>query len=122
MPQATDLRPFIPALDFAASIDFYRGLGWSVDEVGDGLALVEASEQHFYVQDFADRRIAENTMLHFTVEDAAAWFDLVSAQIAANPASGARVQAPKRQDYGALVTFVHDPAGVLLHFCQWDSA
>jgi len=32
------------------------------------------------------------------------------------------VQAPKRQDYGALVTFVHDPAGVLLHFCQWDSA
>ncbi len=26
------------------------------------------------------------------------------------------------RDYGALVTFVHDPAGVLLHFCQWDSA
>ena len=122
MATVSDLRPFIPALDFAASIDFYRGLGWSANEVGDGLALVEASDQHFYIQDFADRRIAENTMLHFTVEDAAAWFDHVSAQIAANPASGARVQAPRRQDYGALVTFVHAPAGVLLHFCEWDRA
>jgi len=32
----------------------------------------------------------------------------------------ARVQPPKRQPYGAVVTFVHDPTGVLLHLCQWD--
>ena len=32
---------------------------------------------------------------------------------------GARVQPPKLQPYGALVTFVHDPSGVLLHLCEW---
>ena len=32
---------------------------------------------------------------------------------------GARVQPPKLQPYGALVTFMHDPSGVLLHLCEW---
>ncbi len=122
MLEVSDLRPFIPALDVARSVRFYRALGWDVADVGSGLHLVTASDQHFYVQDFPDRRVAENTMLHITVEDAAAWHEHVAAVIRADPGLGARVQAPQRQDYGALVTFVHDPAGVLLHLCQWDSA
>ncbi|MFM9878425.1 MAG: VOC family protein [Rhodoglobus sp.] len=120
MLEISDLRPFIPALDVARSVRFYRALGWDVVDVGPGLQLITASEQHFYLQDFPDRHVAENTMLHLTVEDAAAWHDHVAAMIRADPDLGCRVQPPRRQDYGALVTFVHDPAGVLLHFCQWD--
>jgi hypothetical protein len=31
-----------------------------------------------------------------------------------------RIRAPQREAYGALVTHVIDPAGVLLHFAQMD--
>jgi hypothetical protein len=32
------------------------------------------------------------------------------------------VAPPKHEDYGARVTYVWDPAGVLLHLAEWDAA
>ena len=115
-----DLRPFIPARDFLVSKRFYAGLGWDTKDVGDGLALVRlADRQHFYIQDYYLQDVAENCMLHATVDDAQAWYRHVSAVLRSDRFPGARVQPPKLQPYGALVTFVHDPTGVLLHLCQW---
>ncbi len=119
-PDASDLRPFIPARDFARCKRFYASLGWETKDVGDGLALVRvADQQHFYLQDYYIKDVAENCMLHLTVGDAQAWYRHVSAVLANDPQSAARVQPPSLQPYGALVTFVHDPSGVLLHLCQW---
>lgn len=117
---ATDVRAFIPALDFALSQQFYAALGWKVKRLDSALALVEFGEQHFYIQNYYVKEIAENTMLHITVADARAWHEHVSRVLHENRFGDARVQAPKVQAYGALVTFVHDPSGVLLHFCQWQ--
>jgi hypothetical protein len=122
MPDLTvsDLRPFIPARDFALSRKFYAGLGWDTRDVADGLALVQlADRQHFYIQDYYIREVAENCMLHLTVADAQAWYRHVSTVLKGNRFSDARVQPPKLQPYGAVVTFVHDPSGVLLHLCEW---
>jgi catechol 2,3-dioxygenase-like lactoylglutathione lyase family enzyme len=116
----SDLRPFIPAKDFEVSKQFYGSLGWKVKEVGQGLALVELADRHFYIQNYYLQAVAENSMLHITVEDAQAWYEHVSSVLRDKKFSGARVQPPKRQVYGAVVTFVHDPTGVLLHLCQWD--
>ncbi len=123
-PAATDLRPFIPARDFAQSQAFYAALGWDARVVGPGIALVTLGDaQHFYVQDYYVREFAENTMLHVTVDDAHAWHRHVAAVLERDDRfAGARVQPPRQQDYGALVTFVHDPSGVLLHLCQWQGA
>ena len=119
--KATDLRPFIPARDFALSKRFYAALGWETLDVGPKLALVRVGEsQHFYLQDYYVREFAENTMLHVTVDDADAWHAHVAAALRAGSFTSARVQSPKRQDYGATTVFVHDPSGVLLHLCQWD--
>lgn len=118
--KASDLRPFIPAKDFAVCKRFYSELGWNTKDVGDGLALVQlGDEQHFYIQDYYVKDFAENCMLHLIVEDAQAWYQHVSAILKRDASSGARVQPPKLQPYGAIVTFVHDPSGVLLHLCQW---
>jgi hypothetical protein len=58
----TDLRPFIPAKDFALSKRFYAALGWETKDVGPGLALVQLSaEQHFYIQDYYLKDVAENS-------------------------------------------------------------
>jgi catechol 2,3-dioxygenase-like lactoylglutathione lyase family enzyme len=121
--KVSDLRPFIPAKDFALSKRFYSSLGWDTRDVADGLALVRlADEQHFYIQDYYVREIAENCMLHVTVADAQAWHRHAAAVLAKHPFADARVQPPKLQPYGALVVFLHDPSGVLLHLCQWTPA
>lgn len=120
-PAVSDLRAFIPSKDFALSKRFYAALGWETRDVGPGLALVAlAAQQHFYLQDYYVREFAENTMLHATVDDAQAWFRHVDAVLQGDRFPGARVQPPATQAYGALVTFVHDPSGVLLHLCQWQ--
>ena len=120
---ATDLRPFIPARDFALSKRFYAALGWETRDVADGMALVTLGpEQHFYIQDYYLKDVAENAMLHVSVNDAHAWFLHVSSALGGDRFPGARVQPPAPQSYGALVVFVHDPSGVLLHLCQWMPA
>ncbi len=119
--RATDIRAFIPARDFARSKRFYASLGWDTRDVGPGLALVRLDDrQNFYLQDYYLKEVAENTMLHVTVENANDWHAHVAAVLQAGDFEGARVQAPARQPYGATVVFVHDPTGVLLHLCQWD--
>lgn len=118
---ASDLRPFIPARDFTTSKRFYSDIGWKTTDVADGLALVELSDrQHFYIQDYYVKDVAENCMLHLTVESALDWYRHVSSVLQRDKSCGARIQPPKLQPYGALVTFMHDPSGVLLHLCQWQ--
>jgi catechol 2,3-dioxygenase-like lactoylglutathione lyase family enzyme len=119
--KATDLRPFIPARDFARCKRFYAALGWDTVDVGPGLALVRLTDdQHFYIQDDYVREVAENSMLHVTVDNAPAWYAHVVSVLEHGAFPDARVQPPAKQDYGASVVFVHDPSGVLLHLCQWD--
>ena len=116
----SDPRPFIPASDFARSKQFYAALGWETRDVAEGLALVRlAEQQHFYIQDYYIKDVAENCLLHLTVADAQAWYRHVAAVLQGKRYADARVQPPKLQPYGALVTFVHDPSGVLLHLCEW---
>jgi catechol 2,3-dioxygenase-like lactoylglutathione lyase family enzyme len=117
----SDLRPFIPAEDFALSKKFYTSLGWKVHAIDENLALVELTEtEHFYIQNYYLKDFAENSMLHITVKDAQAWYEHVYSALKDNKFPKARVQQPKRQPYGAIVTFVHDPTGVLLHLCEWE--
>ncbi len=119
--KVSDVRPFIPARDFALSKRFYAALGWETRDVGPNLALVKlGDQQHFYIQDYFLKDVAENCMLHVTVEDAQAWHTHMVTVLRSGDFSGARVQAPSAQPYGASVVFVHDPSGILLHLCQWD--
>ena len=117
---ASDIRPFIPAKDFAGSKRFYAALGCEVKDLDRRMALVKFGSRHFYIQDYYIKEVALNCMLHITVDDAQAWYDHAASVLHDNRFEGTRVQEPKRQPYGALVTFVHDPSGVLLHLCQWD--
>ena len=122
IPTATDLRAFIPARDFALSKAFHAALGWDVRDVGPGIALMTVgAAQHFYIRDYSLREVAENSMLHLTVDDAQACYAHVQSVLAEGHFPGARVQPPAARPCGAMVTFVHDPSGVLLQFCEWGS-
>lgn len=117
-----DVRPFVPAQDFGMSKAFYERLGWTTlwtDD--DGLALLELGDARIMLQNYYVREWAENFMLTVSVADAAAWYEYISAALAGGDFGDARVAEPKHEDWGATVTYVWDPCGVLLHFTQFDS-
>jgi hypothetical protein len=64
---------------------------------------------------------ANNSMITVDVADAIAWFEHATTVIANGSFGEARVAPPKVEDFGATVTFVWDPSGVLLHFTQWTA-
>ena len=116
----THVRPFIGAKDFEVSKAFYEALGWTTEYRGDQLALMTNGAHGFYLQRYYQKDWLENTMLHVTVADAAACHAQIAAVLASGAYGDARVAPPKHEDYGALVTYVWDPAGVLLHLAQWS--
>ena len=115
---ASDIKTFVGSRNFDESRDFYVALGWKVNfDTGD-LAELELGDCRFYLQDYYQRQWCENSMLHITVEDAEAWHRHAEAVVTNRSYGSARAKAPEMQDYGALVTHVWDPVGVLLHFAQ----
>jgi hypothetical protein len=116
-----DVRAFVPARDFPVSQAFYEALGWStVWTDGDGLALMELGGFRFMLQHYYVKEWAENFMLTIVVADAAAWFERASGALGGGAFGDARVAEPKVEDWGATVTYVWDPCGVLLHFTQFS--
>jgi hypothetical protein len=115
----TDVRPFVPAEDFQQSLAFYTALGWTTLRTdGEGLALLSLGGRQIMLQNFYVKDWAENSMLVIEVADAVAWYRHVDQVLADGDFGNARVADPKQQDWGALVTYVWDPCGVLLHFTQ----
>jgi hypothetical protein len=115
---ASDVKVFVPAKNFRISLEFYQALGWKVNFENEELAELELAGHRFYLQNHYKRAWANNFMLHVLVEDAQAWYEQVSEIVEDKKYAPARARAPKEQDYGALVSFVWDPSGVLIHFAQ----
>jgi len=118
---ATDIKTFVPAKNFQESLRFYKALGWQVNFVADdeSLAILELANTRFYLQNYYNKEWADNFMLHITVDDVESWHQHASTQITSGEFKTARVKKPQEEPYGALVTYVWDPCGVLLHFAQF---
>ncbi len=120
--QVNDVRAFLPSRDFAVSKDFYTSLGWAITWSDENMALLENAGQRFYLQNYYAKEWADNCMLHVSVEDAESCFEQVTQLIETGRFPGTRVSKPKQEPYGALVAYVWDPCGVLLHLAQWTRA
>jgi catechol 2,3-dioxygenase-like lactoylglutathione lyase family enzyme len=120
---ATDVKVFVPAKNFQESLRFYEALGWRVNyrAENDDIAELELADCRFYLQNYYNKDWANNFMLHITVDEAHAWWEHASAVIEAGNYKNARLKEPEEQPYGALVTHVWDPSGVLLHFAQFHN-
>ena len=105
-------------MNFQESVKFYTALGWTCNWQDEGLAELELASCRFYLQNYYNKDWANNFMMHITVEDARAWWQHASSVIEKGEYKYARLREPKEEAYGALVTYVWDPSGVLLHFAQ----
>jgi predicted lactoylglutathione lyase len=117
----SDVRSFLPAKDFALSKEFYVALGWELKYTDANLALLEIANQRLYLQNYSAKEWADNCMIHVSVEDAESCHKQVAALIESGRFPGVRVSQPKQEPYGALVTYVWDPTGVLIHMAQWTN-
>ncbi|GJL81218.1 MAG: glyoxalase [marine bacterium B5-7] len=117
-PHIRDIKPFVPARDFELSRRFYTSLGFTENFAVESLAEFEAGDARFFLQNFYVEQWASNSMLYIDVDDAGAWYGRVQELIASGDYPGIRATPPRQQDYGAVVSFVWDPSGVLLHFAQ----
>lgn len=120
-PKVNDVKVFVPAMDFDESLQFYKALGWQQNWVADDrtLAILELANNRFYLQDYYHKEWANNFMMHISIDDATAWWHHATKVLADGDYKRARVNKPKQESYGALVTYVWDPSGVLLHFAQF---
>ncbi len=99
---------------------FYAALGCQLEWSDDDLALFNLGGSRFYLQRYHAKEWADNTMLHISVQDAAACHAAIPALLGSGRFLGARVVSPKQKPYGAMVTHAWDPVGVLLHLAQWQ--
>ncbi|ELQ17132.1 hypothetical protein A989_00770 [Xanthomonas translucens DAR61454] len=106
------MKVFVPARDFALSVEFYREVGFVAEPLGEGLACFRHGERcTFLLQDFYEQALAHNLMLHLWVEDADAWWRLDAADLVGR--FGARVGVPEDRPWGMRDFSLHDPGGVL---------
>lgn len=120
--KASDVRTFLPAKDFSVSKDFYVALGCALKWSDENMALMEMGGHRFYLQNYYVKEWADNCMLHVSVENCEECFEQVTALVESGRFDGVRVSKPKQESYGALVAYVWDPAGVLIHLAQWTNA
>ena len=120
-PHASDIKVFVPAMNFIQSLGFYEAMGWSINwrAEDNSLAELELAGRRLYLQNYYNEDWANNFMMHITVDDARAWWEHASRVVEEGAYASARVREPQEQSYGAIVTFVWDPSGVLLHFAQY---
>ncbi len=117
-PDVVALRPFVPASDFQASLNFYTDLGFSSTPLGDGVAGLQLGPFSFLLQNFSAPGFAENFMMHLLVNDLDAWWTKIAALHLAERYGVRPPTPPALQPWGLTVSYVVDPAGVLWHIAQ----
>ncbi|MEM7096749.1 MAG: hypothetical protein AAF541_00710 [Pseudomonadota bacterium] len=115
-----NLRPFLGAKDFEVSKQFYQGLGFSIDYDDGDLCVMSLGEIGFYLQRYYQKDWCDNSMVHVAVDNAQAWFEKAQALIDSQSFGVAKVAEPRVEGYGACVTYLWDPTGILWHLAQWD--
>jgi len=113
-----DVKPFIGSKEFTQSRDFYVAMGWTLVFDNSELARLELEGHGFYLQNYYQKQWCDNTMLHIAVENAQYWYEHVTKLLDTGLYGNSRVRKPTKQDSGEFVTFVWDPAGILLQFAQ----
>ena len=108
-PTASDLRVFVPAKDFALSKAFYKALGWKLNWEDAELAEMEIADRRFLLQNYYKKEWADNFMIHVSIDDAQAWYELASSIIVTGKYLDAKVNPPAPQAYGAVVTHLCGP-------------
>lgn len=116
---AINIRTFIGAKNFEESKEFYTKLGFEIVEIPANMVWVKVNEKlSFYLQDYYQRKWVQNSMLFLEVDDIEKCYaDLLSRDLVSQY-KFVKLSEIKNFDWGREC-FLHDPSGVLWHFCEF---
>jgi catechol 2,3-dioxygenase-like lactoylglutathione lyase family enzyme len=115
---ATTIRPFIGAKNFKESSNFYKDLGFEEVALSANLSLFKTNNIAFYLQDAYVKDWVDNTMVFVEVADVAAFWQTLVTLHTTSKYPTAKIVPIKHLDWGSEC-FVHDPSGILWHFCTF---
>ena len=113
----TEIKAFVPAIDYERSKAFYQDLGFTMASDGGGVAYFHRDHVSFLLQDFCAPGLAENFMMHLLVEDVDAWWAHVQASQVVEK-YGVQLTPVEAQPWRMRDFCLHDPSGVLWRIAQ----
>jgi len=119
--QAKTIRTFIGAKNFEESKAFYRALGFEEVPISEKMVLFKVNEQlGFYLQDYYVKKWVNNSMVFLEVDDIETCEKELLNKGLHHKYKHVRFTEIKQFDWGREL-FMHDPSGVLWHFCQFNN-
>ena len=110
-----EVKAFVPAKNFALSMEFYEALGFTRASVFEDIAYFHCGESSFLLQDFFVQKHATNCQMHLLVENVDAWHEKAKA-VAAR--FNVKVGEPQNQPWAMRDFALFDPSGVLWRIAQ----
>ena len=110
-----EVKAFVPAKDFALSMEFYEALGFTRASIFEDIAYFHCGESSFLLQDFFVQEHAKNYQMHLLVESVDAWHE--KAKAVAERFS-VKVGELENQPWAMRDFTLFDPSGVLWRIAQ----
>ena len=119
MRKIDDFKPFVPSNDYEISKSFYQHMGFTINWDDGEVCEVDTNFGYrFLLLPKNHNNYAHSLMLLFIVNSAQEWYDHFTEIKLAETFVGTKVEPPKLMPWGLIITYVWDPAGVLLHFAE----
>lgn len=116
---AKSIRPFIGAINFAESRQFYQDLGFEESAISWNMSLFKVTDKlGFYLQDAYVKDWVDNTMIFLEVDDVDRYYNELQNLQLHSKYPNVRLTPIKVNDWGKEC-FLHDPSGILWHFGQF---
>jgi uncharacterized glyoxalase superfamily protein PhnB len=108
-----EMRPAVPAKDYAESLRFYGVVGFQATTLAPTLTEMRLGAHSFLLQDFYVPEYANNFVIHMTVENADDWWAHIDSLAIDKNFKVRSPIAPRLEPWGLRTTYLFDPTGVL---------
>ena len=117
--KAKSIRPFLGSKDYQISRAFYQDLGFKENIISSNMSYFEFDGLGFYLQDAYVKDWVDNTMVFMEVEDVNEFYTALFELDLPSKYQDIKLVPIKNLDWGKEC-FLHDPAGNLWHFGQFN--
>jgi len=118
--KAKSISAFIGAKDYEESRKFYTELGFEEIPLNDMSHFRVNNQLGFYLQRFYVKDWVDNSMIFVEVDDVESCKGELASKGLQDKYELVRFSEIKTFDHGRQL-FMHDPSGVLWHFCQFNT-
>ncbi len=116
--KAKSIRPFIGAINFEISRNFYLELGFQESMISHNMSYFNYDGFGFYLQDAYIKDWIDNSMIFLEVEDTEHFYSKLLALNLPSKYKNVKLTPIRYEDWGKEC-FLHDPSGILWHIGEF---